>query len=66
MTISKTQVISDCANAYRTASGTTDSVKFGELANKISNLTCSSNVGYQPIWIDVNIYTYTNGGTYNG
>ena len=33
------QIISDCANAYRTVSGTTDPIKNGELASKIALLS---------------------------
>lgn len=59
--ISKDKVIVDLANAYRTASGTSEKVKIGELAEKISNLSGSDPV-ITPIEITENgTYTASSG-----
>lgn len=56
--ISKDKVIVDLANAYRTASGTSEKVKIGELADKISALSGSSS---DPVIMPIEI---TENGTY--
>lgn len=55
--IYKDKIIADCADGYRTASGTSEKVKIGELADKISNLSWSNPV-ITPIEITEN-GTYT-------
>ena len=56
--ISKDKVIVDLANAYRTASGTSEKIKIGELADKISALSGSSS---DPVIMPIEI---TENGTY--
>lgn len=56
--ISKDKVIVDLANAYRTVSGTSEKVKIGELADKISALSGSSS---DPVIEPIEI---TENGTY--
>lgn len=56
--IYKDKIITDCANAYRLASGTSTGVKAGELANKLSELL---STGSSPVITPIEI---TENGTY--